>query len=142
MPTIKTGEWLKATLKQNNMTQKELANLAGLSIPAIAKIISGERKGSTETWNKIYDVISVPKVSIESQNFIDELREEIEIYGTSERCTVWYKVEDGNIVFIEYALDEDLKKSASDYKDLKRYNTLVITLKEALDLFKFQNRII
>ena len=31
MPTIKTREWLNSTLKENKMTQKELASKAGLS---------------------------------------------------------------------------------------------------------------
>lgn len=61
MPTIKTGEWLKNELAENNITQKELAKTAGLSVPAIAKIISGERLGSAETWHKIQQALEIKR---------------------------------------------------------------------------------
>ena len=50
---MRTADWLKRMRTELHMTQKELANKAGISVPAIAKIESGERFGSPETWEKI-----------------------------------------------------------------------------------------
>ena len=86
MATIKSGKWLKETLAQKNMTQKELAAKTGLSVPAIAKIISGERYGSPKTWEKITMVLGDKlKLSVDSDDFIDELKEEIELYGKDQQ---------------------------------------------------------
>ena len=142
MPTIKTGEWLKNELSDNGITQKELAKAAGLSIPAIAKIISGERMGQPETWRKIQIALEnlrgvTQTVSYSSDKFIDELKEEIELYGENQICNVFYTVNDGNIIFKDYLLPEDMPEHYGN--DLKKMNSLRITLKEALDLFTEQD---
>lgn len=142
MPTLKTGEWLKKELAENKITQKELAQTAGLSIPAIAKIISGERMGSPETWRKIQLALErlrgvLQTTSYSSENFIHELQEEIEEYGQDQICNVYYIVHNGNIIFKDYLLPEDIPGQYGD--DLKAMNMLRITLKEALDLFTEQD---
>lgn len=143
MSTIKTGEWLKQALKNENMTQRDLANKCGLSIPAIAKIISGERLGSPGTWDKINSVLNTGAgLSYESSEFINEIKEEISLYGCNKECIVFYKEEYGNLIFFEYALDEDMSNHDFNKKDLNKYNSLRTKLKDALELFEHQNRIV
>ena len=57
MSTIKTKEWLISRRKKLGLTQKDVANRAKLSLPAIEKIERGERLGSAETWDKIKNVL-------------------------------------------------------------------------------------
>lgn len=142
MPTIKSNDWLKDQLKKNNMTQVELANRIDLSVNAISKIVRGERLGSPETWDKIYEVLgNGPNTSVSSQDMIRELKEEISIYGQYQEVTVYYYVKNGNIIFCDYLMDEDMQKHGSD-KDLKKLNNIRITLLEALELFENQNKLI
>lgn len=141
MPTIKTGEWLKATLKRKGMTQKQLAQEAGVSLPAVAKIISGERYGSPETWDKLLNVLDEGIcLSVASSDFICELAKEIKKYGANYICNVFYKEDCGNIIFKDYLLPEDMEENCKN--DLKEMNMIQITLKEALELFKLQDSII
>lgn len=141
MPTIKTGEWLKATLDTKGMTQKQLANETGLSVPAISKIILGERYGLPKTWEKIMGVLGQESIlSVSSTNFINELKKDIELYGSDFAVNAFYTVENGNIVFRDYLLLEDMNENYGN--DLKKMNMLQITLKEALELFEAQDKIV
>lgn len=144
---MRTSTWLKNKRNELNMTQKELANKAGISVPAIAKIESGERFGSPETWEKIEKVIKnegifEPSYSYDSEDIIEELKEELEIYGPDKQCNVYYKVIDEHIFFTEYALLEDLETyDLEDIKKLSKQKNICVTLIEALDLFEAQNKI-
>lgn len=141
MPAIKTGGWLKAELTRRGMSQKELANKAGLSIPTIAKIISGERFGAPETWERITNALGgVLNVSVASEEFIEELTEDVFFFGGNSECNVFYVVDKGSVIFKDYLMPEDM---ADYYKDdLKEMNFLKVTLSEALELFKAQNKMI
>lgn len=142
MPAIKTREWLLDALSRHKMTQKELAEKSGLSLPAISKICIGERLGSPESWNKILTVFNTSNVSVESSNMIEELKEEIEEYGPTYGCMVFYEINEiGSIIFKDYALPEDMKNSDFNKGGLGKLNSLRITLKEALELFENQDRI-
>lgn len=125
------------------MTQKDLAENCGLSTPAIAKIISGERIGKPETWDKIYSVFDKEiNVSYASKDFINELKEEIELYSGSKSCLLFYKEDYGNLIFVDYALDEDMKDDNFTKEDLNKYNSLRTNLSDALELFKYQDKAI
>jgi transcriptional regulator with XRE-family HTH domain len=41
------------------LTQKELAEKTGLSQPAISRLLVGSRKGDPETWQRIFDALSL-----------------------------------------------------------------------------------
>lgn len=138
MSTIKSPEWLREKREKKGYTQKELAQAAGLSIPAIAKIEAGERFGSFETWDKILFVLNDdPVLSIESLDFINELKDEIAIYGDSFQCNLFYESKNGNIIFKDYLLDEDMQENFKN--ELTTMSVLRVTLKEALELFEKQN---
>ncbi|MGL4362201.1 MAG: helix-turn-helix domain-containing protein [Cellulosilyticaceae bacterium] len=141
MAAIKSKEWLKATLANKNMTQKELAQKTGLSLPAISKIMIGERFGSVETWEKIIAVLGDDfSISVESSDFVTEIYQEILEYGDSYECFVFYEMHHGNIVFKDYLLPEDVESQYKD--DLLAMSKLKITLGEAYALFRAQDSII
>ncbi|MDR2106141.1 MAG: helix-turn-helix domain-containing protein [Coriobacteriales bacterium] len=49
----RTASWLKAQRKAKGLTQKELAAVIGVAPNTLANIEQGQRKGSTEVWQKI-----------------------------------------------------------------------------------------
>lgn len=141
MSIIKTGKWLKKELLNLGMTQKELANKAGLSVPTISKILSEERYGSEETWSRINNVIgNIPSISSANSGFIDELKEEISKYNEQTKCFVFYENVGGNILFKEFSLIEEYDCQDFPKSDLKKLSKLEITLKEALELFEYQDQ--
>ena len=94
-----------------DLTQKDVAIRAKLSLPAIEKIERGERLGSAETRNKIINVLSDDdaKISIDSEYQLDDIQKDIDLYGENQKCFVFYKYDNNNIIFIDYAFDEELK---------------------------------
>lgn len=140
MPTIYTGEWLKSARLNRALSVEELALKINVSVNTIYKIEAGERIGSPSTWEKINNFFLPPKISVSSEKFIDEISEEIELYGENEECTLFYTVKNGAIIFYDYLIPED-KEMLGD-SDLKEKSRIRVTLKEALELFEAQNSII
>lgn len=141
---MRTKEWLIKTRKANTLTQRKLAELAGIATPTIAKIESGERFGSAETWAKIEAVLvtNEVKVSYASDEEIEDLKLDLEEYGPTKMCTVYYEIKEDHIFFTDYMIKEDLE--SLDLDELVKYhnkNSITVTLLEALDLFEAQNRI-
>lgn len=137
---IKTKEWLINMRKLNNLTQKELANRIGVSTHAIAKIERGERLGSVETWDKINNYFDESHISYECSDVIREIKEDIEEYGNDTVCYLYYSIRQNMIVFHDYALIEDLSNPA--FKLQVDELRLKGTLKQALEIFESQNKII
>lgn len=141
---MKTKEWLRDELKKNNVTQKELANSIGISLNAISKIIRGERFGSPETWKKIENFFgdNCVRVSYESDEIVEELKNDVEEFGPDHECILVYKVYGSNIIFTNYDFITEEKPFDPD-KELKPGEKCIkSTLGEALQLFEDQNRII
>lgn len=140
---MKTKEWLRKKLTEKNLTQKDLAEAIGISLNAISKIIRGERFGSPETWEKIEEFFGVDeRISYESSDLIDELKQDVEEFGSNHKCILVYKTVGSNIVFTNY--DFITKEKPFDPKTELESGEKYInsTLGEALQLFEDQNRII
>lgn len=141
MPTIYSGEWLRQKRKEAGLTVEELAKACGLSPVSIYKIENGERIGYASTWKKITDFFKPVKISVDCDDLISELKEEIEEYGEDEECIVFYSVQEGAIIFYDYLMPEDMAESYFD-EDLQDKSSIRISLKEALELFDAQNQIV
>ena len=50
---------LKAARKARGMTQQDMADYLGISLPHYKNIESGERTGSVELWDKMEDLFSI-----------------------------------------------------------------------------------
>ena len=57
--TCKGPNRLAEILQKQNMTQKQLAALSGLTESQISRMVSGERSGRIDTWFKISKVLHV-----------------------------------------------------------------------------------
>lgn len=56
----KFGEWILCELEKRDLTQADLARLAGASRTAISNIVSGERPVGKKLAEKIADALRVP----------------------------------------------------------------------------------
>lgn len=141
MPAIYTGEWIKQRRKEENMSVEDLAGVCGVSAAMIYKIESGERLGSVKTWGKIINFFQPAKISVECEKIIEDLREDVALYGEQEKAIVFYSVDGGAIIFYDYLLSEEMLESPND-EDLQDKKHIEITLKEALELFEMQNELL
>lgn len=57
--TCKGPNRLAEILKEQNMTQKQLAAVTGLTESQISRMVSGERSGRVDTWLKISKALHV-----------------------------------------------------------------------------------
>lgn len=51
------GNKLKAMLDESNMTQKDLADMSGLTEAMISRMVNGSRYGSLKSWIKICEAL-------------------------------------------------------------------------------------
>ena len=140
---MKTKEWLKKNRKRVNLTQEELAEKLSLSTDAIRNIEQGKRLGSLETWKKIENFFEENyKISIDSEELIDELKEDIKEFGENEPCILIYKTFKNNIIFTNYDFVVEEKPFNPKKELLKGEKYIKTTLKYALEVFEEQNEII
>lgn len=142
---MKTKEWLKSKRLELGLTQKELAQHCLLSLPAIAKIESGERLGSIETWEKIEYFLGndEPKISYDSNELLENISNDILELGEDAECYLIYKVIGNSIVFTYYILKDDEELPFAEKEDVKKEEKyLLTTLKYAQDVLKAQNKYI
>ena len=137
---IKTKEWLIEARTNAGLSQQQLADKCGLSVPTVAKIEQGQRIGSASTWEKLNKVLSNVDMSYECSSLIDEIKEEILLYGCDYKCYLYYELRDGIVLFVDYALDRDLDDS--NFEPLSEEKMMESTLNQALEIFAYQNKII
>ncbi len=141
---IKNSDWLKKMRLKKGLTQKELAEKTGLTIFTIQNIEQGSRKGSSATWEKILNFFErgeSPKISYDSEELIEELKEDIREFGEDYPCWIFYKEVDGRLVFTNYDFDVEEDPIKLD-ELLPDEHLLKTTLGDALKLFEKQNSIL
>ena len=141
---MEKSKWLKTMRLKKGLTQKELAKKIGLSVFTIQNIEQGQRKGSESTWEKILNFFErgeSPKISYDSEELIEELKQDIEEFGEDCPCYVFYEIINGTLKFTNYDFDTEEKPITDDelYRDEELLST---TLGDALKLFERQNSII
>lgn len=133
---IKTGKWLKETRELNKLTQEQLAKELDVHPRTIINIEQGARIGSPETWDKINNFFDGAKVSYDSEEMIEELNEDISLFGGDSVCYAFYEIRNDMLFFTDYILESDFLEEDKQDKHIK------ITLKEALEIFTYQNKIV
>lgn len=79
-------------------------------------------------------------VSYDSSELIEEIKEDIDLYGKDYKCYVYYKKVDGYKVCTDYALEEDLKNQV--FNSEKGEFRVETTLIKALKIFQKENIIL
>ena len=142
---MRTRNWLKEKRNESKLTQRELADKIGLSPFTIEQIEQGKRLGSAETWEKIENFFSEEtdiKISYESEDLIEELKQDIAEFGEDHPCILVYKVIEDYIFFTNYDFitEEDSFNPDKELEKDERY--LETTFKYALEVFEAQNKIL
>lgn len=142
---MRTRNWLKEKRNENNLTQRELADKIGLSPFTIEQIEQGKRLGSAETWEKIENFFSEEtdiKISYESEDLIEELKQDIAEFGEDHPCILVYKVIEDYIFFTNYDFITEEDPFNPDEELKKDDHYLETTFKYALEVFEAQNKIL
>ena len=79
-------------------------------------------------------------VSYDARELIEEIKEDIDLYGKDYKCYVYYKKVDGYKVCTDYALEEDLKNQV--FNSEKGEFRVETTLIKALKIFQKENIIL
>lgn len=141
---MRTKEWLKNERKKKGISQQELSNLCGVNKFTIENIEQGRRMGSAETWEKIENFFgnNEPKISYESDELIEDIKEDIKEFGEDDVCYLIYKVVDEHIIFTYYVLENDEEMPFDPKKDLEKDEKYMKTcLNYALEVFEAQNKL-
>lgn len=140
----KNNKWLKFTRKKTGLSQQELADKTGLSKSTIESLEQGKRTGSITTWEKLmnfFDSGLGAKISRDSEELIEELKEDIEEFGEDDTCYVFYKETDNSLIFTNYDFAEEEDPIKKEELEDDEY-LLKTTLGDALKLFEKQNDIL
>lgn len=142
---MRTAEWLKNQRVKHSLTQSQLANKIGISKFAIENIEQGRRMGSAETWEKIENYFEngeTVKLSYDSSEIIEELKEDILEFGEDNPCILVYKVIDNHIFFTNYDFitEKDPFDPAKELEKDERY--IETTFIYALEVLESQNKLI
>ncbi len=138
----RTSGWLKEKRKEFNLSQQELAKKSKVSIFAIQNIEQGQRKGSSETWKKLESIFNNKEdiiYSHDNDELIEELKADIEEFGSNYKCLLFYEIIDDKIIFNDYNFISDDKEEQEKDKKEKYVET---NLGDALLLLEEQNKIL
>ena len=144
---MRTSKWLKEMRKKFNLSQKQLSEESGVNKLTIENLEQGRRKGSDETWELIETYFNKKKndptinISIDSEDIIEELKQDIEEFGEDCKCVLIYKIEKNHFIFTNYDFITDEKPFNPDEELEKNEYYLITNLKYALDIFEKQNKI-
>lgn len=142
---MRTKEWLKEKRIANNLSQKELGEKVGVSHYTIEQIEQGKRLGCAETWEKIenfFDNKTEIKISYDSEELIEELKEDIKEFGEDEQCILVYKVIDNHIFFTNYDFITEEEPFNPETELLPGEKYMTTSLEYALEVFESQNKIV
>lgn len=138
----RTSEWLKEKRKEFNLSQQELAKKSKVSIFAIQNIEQGQRKGSSETWEKLESIFNNKEdiiYSHDNEELIEELKADIEEFGSNCKCLLFYEIVDDKVIFNDYNFISDDEEEQEEDKKEKHVET---NLGDALLLLEEQNKVL
>ena len=124
---------LKEIRTKLKLSQQEFADKVGISIFSVQNIEQGQRKGSSETWNKIQNFLNKDNISYDSEDLIEEIKADIEEFGGDELCYLEYEFLDNHLFFIDYDYCDEIKA---------KENCIIVNLKSALEILRKQDRIV
>lgn len=63
-------------VEEQKLTQKQLGERAGMSQPAVGRILNGDRKGDPDSWQRILDALGLELVAVPKGTSVHEHQEE------------------------------------------------------------------
>lgn len=146
-----TRSWLRRKRKEYNLTQHELAQLAGCTDHFINYIESAFWSlGNFEIWDKIYNALGIDFIEKSRDNIkiIEKIKKDIETYNykdsvrSARNFRLFYSVDKNEqITFITYKkIDPNDYEMRQKDKNNKRYKFIDTTLYYVLEAFTRQNK--
>lgn len=140
---MRTRDWLKAKRNEKGLTQRELAAKVGLSTSTIMLIEEGQRLGSTNTWElleKYFCDDNELKEIKDNKQIINNLIEDIRIFGKDALCLLLFKTKNNTIIFENYIIYQNIIDKKEKLRNGQKY--IETKLIYALKIFKEQyNRV-
>ncbi|UNT96877.1 hypothetical protein [Allobaculum mucilyticum] len=129
--------WLEQKLAQNGFTLHDLSVQTGLSMDVLQKL-NQQGKGDSEEWNIVLDALNqYPVLYAPDPQILSDLSERIEEEGGDASCTVYYGVNQSDLLFVLCRFDDGSLHGADVETDDLRM--LPMSLNDALELFTAQN---
>lgn len=140
---IKNGEWIKQARIRAGYSQVDFAEAVGVTPSAILQYEKGSIIPRPEKFERILQVLrlSLPALSVASEEIIEELHRDIEEFGEDEPCAVFYGTVGSSLIFTNYDFIVEESPISKDELTSKE-RMIVTTLGNALELFEYQDRII
>ena len=128
---MRTRKWLKKMRESFHLTQKQLSEESGINQMTIESIEQGKRKGSERTWLLIEEYFKnkgngILHLSIDRDDLIYELKEDIEEFGEDCPCVLIYMMANGNFIFTDYNFIPE-EKPFNETEELKDGEYYLIT---------------
>lgn len=128
--------WLEQKLAQNGFTLEDLSKQTGIDRSTLLKMAEKE-EARDEQWNTVLSVLnSYPILYTPSADLLDLLRQRIEQSSAQEMCTVYYGVNQSNLIFALCQFEDGSIHGANVQPDFLR--SLHLPLGEVLQLFQAQ----
>ncbi len=131
------GEYLEQKLSQNGFTAEDLSEQTGLDLKTVESMIQ-DNKGSQEDWDVVLGILNqYPVLYYPAGDIVDEINQQIGQTGDDDTCTIFYGVNQSELVFaLCQFTDGSLHGANVDPTYLHRLDN--VTLAQAKELFEAQ----
>lgn len=130
--------WMNQKLAQNGFTLEDLAGQTGLSLETL-ETISRTGQADEADWNLILDTLNdYPAIQAPSADILQDLQQDISIYGDQAQVRVYYGVNQTDLIFCEYECLEDGRLHGAPVP-ITFLSDFTLSLEDALTLFTRQN---
>ena len=127
------GSWLAQKLLQNGFTVQDLAAQTDLDANTIQSIID-HNEADPEVWAIILGTLNqYPTLYYPTRDLLNEVQAQIEATSSTNECTVYYGVNQGELVFALCRFDDGSLHGAN--VDPTYLHTLSLPLQAAQELF-------
>lgn len=127
------GKWLAQKLLQNGFTAQDLAAQTDLPLSTIQSILD-TNEAQDEVWDIILGTLNqYPTLYYPASDIIQEIQSQIAATSPTNDCTVYYGVNQGELVFALCRFDDGSLHGAN--VDPTYLHTLQLPLQAAQELF-------
>lgn len=127
------GKWLLQKLSQNGFTLQDLANQTGIDVNTLQTIVD-TNQADQMVWDVILDTLNqYPTLYYPAGDIVSEIEAQIQATSAENTCTIYYGVNQGELVFALCRFDDGSLHGANVSCDY--LHSFQIPLSAAKELF-------
>lgn len=127
------GKWLLQKLSQNGFTLQDLANQTGIDVNTLQTIVD-TNQADQMVWDVILDTLNqYPTLYYPASDIVSEIEAQIQATSAENTCTIYYGVNQGELVFALCRFDDGSLHGANVSCDY--LHSFQIPLSAAKELF-------